>query len=123
MGPKSSKPSSPPPLGTVTSQDRAVLDLKNTRDRLSKYSKTLSLASDRLLLKAKALNKQGKKDRAVMLLKLRKRKAAELSNVESQLLQVLQMVETLQWSTEQERVVKALREGKDALRQMHDRVR
>eukprot|EP00518_Triparma_eleuthera_P005365 CAMPEP_0182457532 /NCGR_PEP_ID=MMETSP1319-20130603/3087_1 /TAXON_ID=172717 /ORGANISM="Bolidomonas pacifica, Strain RCC208" /LENGTH=215 /DNA_ID=CAMNT_0024656025 /DNA_START=112 /DNA_END=756 /DNA_ORIENTATION=- len=122
MGPKASKPSRPPPLGTVTSQDRAVLDLKNTRDRLSKYSKSLSSAEERLLAKAKALSRQGKKDRALMLLKLRKRKAKELENVETQLLQVLQMVETLQWSTEQARVVAALKEGKDALRAMHDRV-
>jgi len=98
------------------------LDLKNTRDRLSKYSKSLSSAEERLLAKAKALSRQGKKDRALMLLKLRKRKAKELENVETQLLQVLQMVETLQWSTEQARVVAALKEGKDALRAMHDRV-
>ena len=122
MGPKSSKPPRAPPQGTVSSQDRAVLDLKNARDRLTRYSRSLEAAEVRLLERAKGLHREGKKDRAVMLMKLKVRKGREARAVEDQLLQVLSMVETLQWSAEQERVVGALREGKEALRRMHDRV-
>ncbi|GMH83464.1 hypothetical protein TrVE_jg1052 [Triparma verrucosa] len=122
MGPSSSKAAkaaSSAPLGTVTSQDRAVLDLKNARDRLKRYIKTLETDEARLLNRAKLLNSQGKKRQAILLMKVRKKKLSEAQSVESQLLNVYEMVQTIQWQSEQQTIMSALASGKEALKQLH----
>ena len=77
--------------GEITPIDRATLDLKISRDKLSKYRKKLALDSDKLATRAKALHAEGKTKNALQLMRLRKYKLAEADRVEEQLLTVLQM--------------------------------
>lgn len=57
---------------------------------------------------------------AVGLLRLRKYKLNEASNVENQLLSVMQMVETIQSKENEKEVLGAMKNGKDMLEAMHN---
>ena len=96
-----------------------MLDLKNTRDRLRKYKTKLEGDEKRLSTKALMLMKKGDKKNALLLMKVKKKKTTEASNVEAQLLNVYEMVSTIEWETQQIEVLLALTTGKEALAAMH----
>ena len=121
MGGKSSKPSQPPKR-EVSQIDRAILDLKVSRDRLTRYKKKLNLDSTKLLSKAKiykAKNTSADTKNALNLLKLRKLKLKEVDNIDSQLLTLQGMVSNIQSKEEEKEVLAALRTGKNALEKLH----
>jgi hypothetical protein len=124
MGPRSSKPAAKkaPPGGQITAQDKAVLDLKNARDRLKKYTARLHEDEKRLQERALKCMKAGNKSNALLLMKVKKKKAQEAESVEKQLLSVYSMVSTIEWETQQMDVIKALTAGKDALKAMHEQM-
>lgn len=72
-------------VSRVTEQDKAVLQLKQQRDKLKQYQKRieLNLEKDRLL--ARRLLADGKKDRAKLLLRKKLYQEKLLSNTDSQL--------------------------------------
>lgn len=115
----SSKASSKVPKGSISDVDRAVLDLKNARDRLSRYGAKLEQDEAKLVQRAKQAKDEGKTQRALGLLRLRRYKQQELQNVEGQLLTVLQMVETIDSKQNEAELLAALKTGKDALQKMH----
>ena len=108
------------PAVQVTSIDRAVLDLKNARDRLQRYRTKLEQDDAKLLKQAVKARDAGKKERALGLLRLRKYKQAQASSCEDQLLNVLQMVETIGSKQNETAVLSALAAGKDSLKKMHE---
>ena len=105
--------------GEITPIDRATLDLKVSRDRLSKYRKKLDLDSNK---RAKALHAEGKTKNALQLLRLRKYKLQEADRIEEQLLTVLQMVDKIAEKQNEQEVIAALKRGKDALQIMHNKM-
>ena len=100
--------------------DRAVLDLKNARDRLQRYRKKLEQDDAKLLIQAKKAKDSGRKEQALGIMRLRKYKQTQASNCEDQLLNVLQMVETIDSKQNESQVLSALSAGKDTLKQMHE---
>jgi len=108
--------------GEITPIDRATLDLKISRDKLSKYRKKLALDSDKLATRAKALHAEGKTKNALQLMRLRKYKLAEADRVEEQLLTVLQMVDKISEKQNEAEVILAMKSGKNALQMMHDKM-
>lgn len=120
---KSAKqPAKKAPGGTITPIDRATLDLKISRDRLSKYRSKLSLDSDKLASRAKSLHAEGKTKNALQLLRLRKYKLQEADRVEEQLLTVLRMIDKISEKQNEQEVIFAMKQGKDALQIMHDQM-
>jgi charged multivesicular body protein 6 len=105
--------------GTISSVDRSMLDLKNARDRLSKYKTKLELDESKLVSRAKAAKQAGQTSTALGLLKLKKYKQREMESVEGQLLTVLQMCQTIDSNQNQSQVLSAMAQGKDALAKMH----
>jgi charged multivesicular body protein 6 len=105
--------------GTISSVDRSMLDLKNARDRLSKYKAKLELDESKLVSRAKAAKQAGQTSTALGLLKLKKYKQREMESVEGQLLTVLQMCQTIDSNQNQSQVLSAMAQGKDALAKMH----
>ena len=69
----------------ITEHDRAVLELKKQRDKLKQYQKKIegNLESDRQL--AKRLLKEGKKDRAKLMLRKKKYQESLLARTDGQL--------------------------------------
>lgn len=111
----------PGPGGEISQIDRAVLDLKVSRDRLTRYKKKLHLDSTALLDRAKTL-KDVKNDtkNALNLLKLRKLKLKEVDKIDEQLLTIQGMVTNIRSKEEEREVLAALRSGKDALQKLHE---
>lgn len=103
----------------ITDQDRAILDLKNARDKLQKYQKKLAIESEELHDKARHLVKLKKQDRALLVLKLKKYKENECSKVDGQLLKIMELIETISWETQQLEVFDALKSGTAALERLN----
>ena len=107
---------------SISNVDRAILDLKNTRDKLKRYQAKLELDEKKLVARAKVAKEAGQTKTALNLLRLRKYKQNEASQVEGQLLNVLQMVQTIDSKQNETQVLDALRVGKEALQRMHEEV-
>ena len=106
--------------GAITPLDRAILDLKNSRDRLTKYRSKLDSDSSKLAARAKSLHAEGKTSYALQLLRLRKYKLQETDRVDEQLLTVLRMVDKISEKQNEQEVILAMKRGKDALQILHD---
>jgi len=120
-GSKEKKKKKPLPKGgTITPLDRATLDLKNSRDRLSRYRTKLNLDAAKLASRAKALHADGNTSYALKIMKLRKYKLQEADRVEEQLLTVLRMVDKISEKQNEQEVIAAMKRGKDALQILHD---
>ena len=119
MGGGQSKQKTRKPAGEVSQIDRAVLDLKVSRDRLTRYKKKLSLDSDKLLAKARSLKQNNETKSALGLLKLRKMKQKEVDNIDAQLISIQTMVSNIQTKEQETEVLTALRSGKNALEKLH----
>ena len=104
----------------VTDKDRAVLDLKNARDRLKRYRKKIETESEQLTNKAKILIKEQKKERALLVLKLKKHKEKEVVNIDGQLISVMEMIDTIEWEAANMEVMRALQAGNAALNKLHE---
>jgi charged multivesicular body protein 6 len=110
------------PAGGISSVDRAMLDLKNARDRLNKYKTKLQRDESKLTARAKQCKVEGQTKTALNLLKLRKLKLREVDQVEGQLLTVMQLVGTIDSKQNESQVLEAMKKGKDTLQQMHEEV-
>ena len=106
--------------GGITAQDRAVLDLKNARDKLRRFQATLDAESAQLTKRAAQLLRDGKKDRALLTLKFRRFRQDKANAVDGQLLRLEDMVSAIRWEERQSEVVTALREGNEALKALHE---
>jgi len=118
MGAFSSK--SAPKKVEVTAIDRTMLDLKNARDRLQRYRKKLEQDDAKLLSRAAQAKQAGKKETALGLLRLRKFKQQQATDCENQLLNVMQMVETIDSKQNEKQILDAMATGKDTLKLMHE---
>merc|ERR1711935_1299910 len=100
----------------ITAQDQAVLDLKRQRDKLQQYQKKIetSLEKDREL--AKKLLKDGKKDRAKLLLRKKKYQEGLLTRTDGQLDNLTQLVHDLEFAQVEQEVVKGLKIGNESLK-------
>jgi hypothetical protein len=119
MGMYSSKDKKPEKKAGVTEKDKAVLDLKVARDKLKRYQKTLEVDTVKLNSKCKILLKAGQKERALIVLKVRKYKEDAYNNVDTQLLSVLHLIDDVEWADQRNDVLRALQEGTKALKQLN----
>lgn len=86
------------PVSRITEQDRAVLQLKQQRDKLKQYQKRIetNLEKDRQL--AKRLLNDGKRDKAKLLLKKKRYQEQLLQNTEAQLEKLEQLTHDLEFA-------------------------
>jgi hypothetical protein len=104
---------------SISDIDRAVLDLKNARDRLQRYRQKLERDDAALLLRAAAARDAGQTKKALGILRLKKYKQVQAAACEDQLLTVLQMVETIDSKQNDAAVLQAMAVGKNTLKKMH----
>ena len=119
MGAFSSKSAAPKKV-EVTAIDRTMLDLKNARDRLQRYRKKLEQDEAKLLVRAAQAKQAGRTETALGLLRLRKFKQQQATDCENQLLNVMQMVETIDSKQNDQQLLAAMAAGKDTLKLMHE---
>jgi charged multivesicular body protein 6 len=115
---KNNKKKPPLPGGGISATDRAVLDLKNARDKLQKYKSQLEGDERKLVARAQLAKAKGDTKNALWLLKLRKIKLREVETVEGQLLNVMTMVQTIDSTQNHTQMLAAMKQGKDTLQRM-----
>lgn len=106
----------------VSEKDKATLELKNARDRLKKYRKRLEIESQKLTEQAKEHIRLQQRDRAMLLLKLRKHKEKAVDEINNQLISVMQQIEDLEWAAISVQVLNAIKSGTSLLNAIHDEI-
>ncbi|GKY91079.1 hypothetical protein MPSEU_000080700 [Mayamaea pseudoterrestris] len=107
-------------LAKISSVDRTMLDLKNTRDRLYKYRTQLERDKERLLQQALLQKHLDNKTRALGLLRLKKYKQTLLDSVEEQLLTLHQIMSTIDSKQNEHQLLTVLAAGKDCLKELNE---
>nr|XP_057905786.1 charged multivesicular body protein 6-like [Doryrhamphus excisus] len=103
----------------VTEQDKAVLQLKQQRDKLKQYQKRITLQLDKEHLLAKQLLKDGRKEKALLLLKKKRYQDQLLDKTENQISNLERMVQDIEFMQIELKVIEGLKAGNDCLRSMH----
>lgn len=108
------------PPSRVTEQDKAILQLKQTRDKIKQYQRRIeqNLEKERLLAKKLIQNKQ--KERALLLLRKKKFQEQILSKTDGQLENLERMVHDLEFAQVELKVVDGLKVGNAALKKLND---
>jgi charged multivesicular body protein 6 len=124
---KSSTSSSPTPSSAssasdVTEHDRAVLELKRQKDRLSKYRLKVEKVIEREVFAAKTLLKQGKKSTAVLALKRKKYQEGLLIKIEGEMENLTSLVNSIEFATVSKQVFDALQAGNQVLQALNDEI-
>ncbi|KAG1676721.1 Charged multivesicular body protein 6 [Nymphon striatum] len=104
----------------VTEQDKAILQLKQQRDKLKQYQKKIILNLEKEKEVARQLLKNGKKDKALLLLKKKKFQEQMLTKTDSQLDNLETMVHDIEFAQVEMKVLDGLKVGNEALKKMHD---
>ncbi|XP_064479861.1 charged multivesicular body protein 6-A-like [Ornithodoros turicata] len=104
----------------VTEQDKAVLQLKQQRDKIKQYQKKIltNLESERIL--AKKLLHDGRKEKAKLLLRKKRFMEQMLDKTDKQLTNLEQMTHDLEYAQIELQIVEGLKVGNEALKKIHD---
>ncbi|KAJ6658516.1 hypothetical protein lerEdw1_020071 [Lerista edwardsae] len=103
----------------VTEQDKAVLQLKQQRDKLKQYQKRISLHLERERTVARQLLKDGKKEKAMLLLKKKRYQEQLLDKTENQISNLERMVQDIEFTQIEMKVIEGLKIGNECLNKMH----
>ncbi|KAG7324895.1 hypothetical protein KOW79_011211 [Hemibagrus wyckioides] len=104
----------------VTEQDRAVLQLKQQRDKLKQYQRKITLQLEKEKQLAKQLLKDGKKEKALLLLKKKRFQEQLLDKTENQISNLERMVQDIEFAQIEMKVIEGLKVGNDCLKKMHE---
>ncbi|XP_047215646.1 charged multivesicular body protein 6-like [Girardinichthys multiradiatus] len=104
----------------VTEQDKAILQLKQQRDKLKQYQKRISVQLEKERLLAKQLLKDGKKEKALLLLKKKRYQDQLLEKTESQISNLERMVQDIEFMQIEMKVIEGLNAGNECLKSMHE---
>ncbi|XP_072298285.1 charged multivesicular body protein 6-like [Eucyclogobius newberryi] len=104
----------------VTEQDKAVLQLKQQRDKLKQYKKRITLQLEKERHVAKQLLKDGKKEKALLLLKKKRYQDQLLDKMENQISNLEQMVQDIEFMQIEMKVIEGLKVGNECLKHMHE---
>ncbi|XP_075701333.1 charged multivesicular body protein 6 [Rhinoderma darwinii] len=104
----------------VTEQDKAVLQLKQQRDKLKQYQKKITSQLQREREVARQLLRDGKKEKAKLLLKKKRYQEQLLEKTDNQISNLEKMVEDLEFAQIELKVIEGLKIGNDCLKKMHE---
>lgn len=104
----------------VSEHDKAVLQVKQQRDKLKQYQQRIanSLEAERQL--AKRLLSEGKRDRAKLLLRKKKFGEQLLSKTDGQLENLEIIINDLEFAQVEKEVIKGLQVGNEALKKVNE---
>ncbi|XP_077412109.1 charged multivesicular body protein 6-like isoform X2 [Vanacampus margaritifer] len=98
---------------------RLVMQLKQQRDKLKQYQKRITLQLDKERLLAKQLLKDGRKEKALLLLKKKRYQDQLLDKTENQISNLERMVQDIEFLQIEMKVIEGLKVGNDCLKSMH----
>lgn len=104
----------------ITEQDKAILGLKKQRDQLKQYQKRIEAVLEKERQLAKKLLKEGKKDRAKLLLRKKKYQEGLLAKTDGQLDNLERLTQDLEFAQVEQQVINGLKEGNEALKKANE---
>ncbi|KAJ2820730.1 Vacuolar protein sorting-associated protein 20 [Coemansia erecta] len=107
----------------ITAQDKAILDMKVQRDKLKQYQNRVQVVLDREDALARELLKKGDKKRALLALRRRKYQEQMITTTDSQLFNLQQLMETIEFSLVQKDVAFGLEQGNKVLTRLNREMR
>uniref|UniRef100_A0A023GFT8 Protein-sorting related protein n=1 Tax=Amblyomma triste TaxID=251400 RepID=A0A023GFT8_AMBTT len=106
-------------VSRVTEQDKAILQLKQQRDKIKQYQKKIlvSLENERQL--ARKLLHDGRKERAKLLLRKKRFMEQMLDKTDGQLTNLERLVHDIEYAQIEIQVVEGLKVGNESLKKLH----
>ena len=103
----------------VTEQDKAILQLKQQRDKMKQYQKKINVQLQKDRETAKLLLRDGKKEKAKLLLRKKKFQEGLLEKTDGQLDNIERLVHDLEYAQVEMQVVEGLKVGNESLKKLH----
>ncbi|KAK4953411.1 Vacuolar protein sorting-associated protein 20 [Elasticomyces elasticus] len=103
----------------ITAQDRAILDMKNQRDKLHEYQKRITVITSREKEIAKECLAKGDKKRALLALRRKKYQESLLTKTDQQLAQLEILTSDVEFALVQKDVLFGLQQGTSVLKEIH----
>lgn len=103
----------------VTEHDKALLQLKTTRDKIHQYQKRSEATVEKDRQLAKKLIRDGKKERALLLLRKKKFIEEQLKKTDGTLDNIEKMIQDIEFSQIEMQVVDSLKIGNESLKQIN----
>lgn len=101
---------------------RAILDLKNQRDKIYQYQKRITVLTDRETAIAKECLARGDRRRALLALRRKKYQESLLSKTDSQLAQLEQLTGQVEFALVQKDVLFGLQQGTQVLQAINKEI-
>ncbi|KAL2353948.1 Snf7-domain-containing protein [Cryomyces antarcticus] len=103
----------------ITAQDKAILDMKNQRDKLREYQKRITVITSRETEIARECLKKGDKKKALLALRRKKYQESLLTKTDQQLAQLEILTSDVEFALVQKDVVFGLQQGTSVLKEIH----
>jgi charged multivesicular body protein 6 len=116
---KKKKPQEQQQQHQISDKDRAILELKRQRVKLTQYQQKVQAVLRREHVMVRELLRAGRKDRALLTLRRKKYQETLIANANAQMLNLEQMVHSIESAAMTNQVLTALGEGKNALTAIH----
>ncbi|CAD6447354.1 8037d49f-fbbb-4bd5-8c47-c1a462532e84 [Sclerotinia trifoliorum] len=108
-----------PSTHKVSAQDKAILDMKNQRDKLHQYQRRITVLTDRETAIAKEMLAKGDKKRALLALRRKKYQESLLAKTDAQLEQLEKLTSSVEFALVQKDIIFGLQQGTNVLNQIH----
>lgn len=108
-----------PLANRVLPRRRAILDMKNQRDKLHQYQRRITILTDKETDIAKQMLAKGDKKRALLALRRKKYQESLLAKTDAQLAQLEQLTSNVEFAQIQKDVVFGLQQGTKVLQEIH----
>lgn len=103
----------------ISAQDKAILDMKNQRDKLHQYQKKITVITDREKEIAKECLQRGDKKKALLALRRKKYQESLLVKTDAQLAQLEILTSDVEFALVQKDVLFGLQQGTAVLKEIH----
>ncbi|KAK3698456.1 Vacuolar protein sorting-associated protein 20 [Vermiconidia calcicola] len=103
----------------ISAQDRAILDMKNQRDKLRQYQKRVTVITTREQEIAKECLRDGNKQKALLALRRKKYQESLLTKTDQQLAQLEALTSDVEFALVQKDVIFGLQQGTAVLKEIH----
>ncbi|KAI2005327.1 Vacuolar protein sorting-associated protein 20 [Ophidiomyces ophidiicola] len=103
----------------ISAQDRAILDLKNQRDKLHQYQKRITVLTDRETAIARQCLARGDRSRALLALRRKKYQESLLAKTDAQLDQLEKLTGSVEFALVQKDILFGLKQGTQVLQAIH----
>ncbi|OCK94562.1 charged multivesicular body protein-like protein 6 [Cenococcum geophilum 1.58] len=103
----------------ISAQDKAILDMKNQRDKLHQYQKRITVITDREKEIAKECLQRDDKKKALLALRRKKYQESLLVKTDAQLAQLEILTSDVEFALVQKDVLFGLQQGTAVLKEIH----